>query len=55
MRVTTTSYADNLITHLQALARRQSNLQNQISTNQRIQTAEEDPLAMQQVLNLRDD
>ncbi len=54
MRVTTTSYADNLISQIQALAKRQSSLQTQVSTGQRIQTAEEDPLAMQQVLQLRD-
>jgi len=55
MRVTTTSYADNLISQIQALAKRQSSLQTQVATGQRIQTAEEDPLAMQQVLQLRDD
>jgi flagellar hook-associated protein 3 FlgL len=55
MRVTTTSYADNLISQIQTLARKQASLQTQVATGQRIQTAEEDPLAMQQVMKLRDD
>jgi len=36
MRVTTTSYADNLIFQIQALAKRQSSLQTQVATGQRI-------------------
>lgn len=55
MRVTSTSYADNLIAQLQAQSSRQSALQQQVASGQRIQTAEQDPLAMQQVLALRDD
>jgi flagellar hook-associated protein 3 FlgL len=55
MRVTSTSYADNLIAQLQAQSSRQSTLQQQIASGQRIQTADQDPLAMQQVLALRDD
>jgi len=54
MRVTSTSYADTLIAQLQAQSNRQTSLQQQVASGQRIQTAEQDPLAMQQVLSLRD-
>ena len=54
MRVTNNSYSDSLVNHLQSLARKHVTLQNQVATGQRIQSAEEDPLAMQQVLQLRD-
>ena len=54
MRVTNNTYSDSLVNHLQTLARKHVSLQNQIATGQRIQSAEEDPLAMQQVLHLRD-
>lgn len=54
MRVSSNTFTDNLLNHLQTLSRRQANLQFQASSGQRIQTADEDPLAMRQVLSLRD-
>ena len=55
MRVTSNSYADGLINQLQKLSSRQSAIQLQISTGQRIQDASDDPIAAQRVLTLRDD
>jgi flagellar hook-associated protein 3 FlgL len=54
MRVTTSSYSETLTTHLQRIAQRQVSLQNQISTGQRVQNPEDDPLAASQVLKLRE-
>jgi flagellar hook-associated protein 3 FlgL len=54
MRVTSNSYSENLITQLHTLSRRQINLQNQIASGQRVQSASDDPFAAQQVLQLRD-
>ena len=55
MRVTSNSFSDSLVNHLQKLTRRQATLQTQISSGQRVQDASEDPLAAQQILTLRDD
>ncbi len=54
MRVASNSFANDLVRHLQMLNRRQSTLQTQISSGQRIQDASDDPLAAQRVLSLRD-
>jgi flagellar hook-associated protein 3 FlgL len=53
MRVTTSNYSDNLVTHLQRITRRQVSLQDQISSGQRVQSPEDDPLAAGQVLKVR--
>src|SRR4029079_10541760 len=55
MRVTSNSYAESLINQLQRQTSRQSAIQLQISSGQRIQDASDDPLAAQRVLTLRDD
>lgn len=55
MRVATNSFSNALINHLQTLNRRQTTLQTQISSGQRVHDASDDPLAAQQILNLRDD
>src|ERR1043165_523900 len=55
MRVTNNSFSDSLLNHLQAISRRQSVLQSQISTGQRVQDASDDPLAAQEIFRLRDD
>lgn len=55
MRVSSNSFSDSLINHLQKLTRRQSTLQTQVATGQRVQDAADDPLAAQQILTLRDD
>src|SRR5688572_14530607 len=55
MRVTSNSFADSLVNHLQTLSRRQSSLQTQIASGQRIQDASDDPFAAGQVMALRDD
>ncbi len=55
MRVASNSFSNNLINHLQTLMKRQSTLQTQISSGQRIQNASDDPVAAQRVLSLRDD
>lgn len=54
MRVTSNNFSENLVTHLHRLSRRQIDLQNQIASGQRVQNASDDPLAAQQVLQLRD-
>lgn len=55
MRVTSNTFSENLISQLHTLSRRQINLQDQISTGQRVQSASDDPFAAQQVLQLRDE
>src|SRR6516162_4472889 len=55
MRVTGNSFTSSLMDQLNLLASRQYRLQNQVSTGQRITAPEDDPAAMQQVLNLRAD
>jgi flagellar hook-associated protein 3 FlgL len=53
MRIAGTSYNDSLVNQLNLLASRQYNLQNQISTGQRVQRPEDDPGAMAQGLTLQ--
>src|SRR5687768_4302693 len=55
MRVTSNSFSESLINHLHTLSRRQIDLQNQVTTGQRVEQPSDDPLAAQQVLQLRDD
>ena len=55
MRVTPNSYSESLVNHLQMLSRRQSTLQTQIATGQRVTHASDDPIAAQNILGLRDD
>jgi flagellar hook-associated protein 3 FlgL len=54
MRVTNSSFTDSLVSHLQRLSRRQSELQNQVSTGQRLNSPADDPLAAAEVLRLKD-
>ncbi len=54
MRVTSNTHTENLISQLHTLSRRQINLQGQIASGQRVQSASDDPFAAQQVLGLRD-
>ena len=53
MRVTGNAFSDSLVNQLNLLASRQYNLQNQVATGQRIQAPEDDPVAMQRVMDLR--
>lgn len=51
MRVTTNSFPDNLISHLQRLTGRMNTLQQQTATGQRLSQASDDPAAAVRVLN----
>jgi len=53
MRVAFNTYSNNLQSQLASLSSRQNQLQIQASSGQRIQYAEDDPTAMQQVLNMQ--
>ena len=53
MRVTTNSFSHQLISQLGNLAGRQSRLQNQAATGQRISLPEDDPRAMRRVLDMQ--
>src|SRR6266702_770678 len=53
MRVTANTFSDSLIDQLNALSTRQQRLQNQATTGQRIQLPEDDPAAMERVLDLQ--
>ena len=53
MRVTGNTFTDSLSTQLNSLVARQYKLQNQAATGLRIQNPEDDPVAMQNTLNLR--
>src|SRR5690348_16605025 len=55
MRVTGNSITNTLISHLNVLAARQTRLQNQATTGQRIQAPEDDPAAMGRALGLQSD
>ena len=55
MRVTANTFPDSIVRQLQQLASRQSNLQNQVATGQRISLPEDDPAALHQVLGLQTD
>lgn len=51
MRVTTNSFPDNLVNHLQRLTGRMNTLQQQTATGQRISQPSDDPAAAVRVLN----
>jgi flagellar hook-associated protein 3 FlgL len=53
MRVATDTFSNNLIDQLSQLEQRQNQLQNQAVTGRKISLPEDDPAAMQQVLNLQ--
>lgn len=53
MRIAGTSYTDSLVNQLNSLAARQYDLQNQISTGQRVRMPGDDPGAMAQGLSLQ--
>jgi flagellar hook-associated protein 3 FlgL len=53
MRIATNACTDSLINQLNALALRQSQLQNQVATGKRVQNPADDPAAMQRVLDLQ--
>lgn len=52
MRVSANSFSDTLITQLGNLAVRQSRLQSQAATGQRVRLPEDDPVALRRVLDL---
>ncbi|HTH47738.1 MAG TPA: flagellar hook-associated protein FlgL, partial [Candidatus Limnocylindria bacterium] len=53
MRVTSSTFSNNLINHLNTLGVRQSRLQTQVSTGQRITSPADDPVAMRRVMDLQ--
>ncbi|HMJ90463.1 MAG TPA: hypothetical protein VK530_11640 [Candidatus Acidoferrum sp.] len=53
MRVSSNSFSNQFLDQLRSLTARQSRLQTQAATGQRIQTADDDPAAMQRVLGLQ--
>src|ERR1700730_12413917 len=53
MRIAGTSYTDSLVSQLNFLTSRQYQLQNQVSTGQRIQKPEDDPAGMGKALSLQ--
>ena len=53
MRVTSSTYSNALIDHLNTLGLRQSRLQTQVSTGQRIQSPADDPVAMRRVMDMQ--
>ncbi|MDB6038050.1 MAG: flagellin [Verrucomicrobiales bacterium] len=53
MRITANTFLNSLSSQLSVLTQRQNRLQSQAATGQRIQTADDDPAAMQRVLNLQ--
>ena len=53
MRVTSNTFSNALIDHLNTLGVRQSRLQTQVSTGQRIQSPADDPVAMRRVMDLQ--
>ena len=55
MRVTSNSFPNTLVDQLGSLASRQNRLQSQAATGQRIRLPEDDPMAMQRVINLQAD
>ncbi|RKX34998.1 MAG: hypothetical protein DRP71_05250 [Verrucomicrobia bacterium] len=54
MRVTSNTFPQNLIDHLQRLNSRMGSLQDQTSTGQRITRPEDDPIAVARVMDLRE-
>ncbi len=55
MRVSSNTFSNSLADQLGDLTSRQAKLQSQVSSGQRIQLAEDDPNAMQSVLNSQDE
>lgn len=53
MRVTGNSFNDGLVSQLNRLVAQQYRLQNQVSTGQRVQAPEDDPVAVQKALQMR--
>lgn len=53
MRVTSSTFSNNLINHLNTLGVRQSRLQTQVATGQRIQSPADDPVAMRRAMDLQ--
>lgn len=53
MRVTSNTFPNTLLNQLSSLGVRQTRLQTQAATGQRIQNAEDDPVAMRRVLDLQ--
>ena len=53
MRVTANTFPNSLVDQLNQLALRQNRLQNQATSGQRIQSPEDDPAAMQRILDLQ--
>jgi flagellar hook-associated protein 3 FlgL len=53
MRVTSNTFPDRLLAQLGDLASRQTKLQNQAATGQRVQLPEDDPSAMRRVLQMQ--
>src|SRR5436190_23631639 len=53
MRVTANTFVNTLANQLNVLTQRQNQLQNQAATGRRIETPDDDPAAMQRVLNLQ--
>jgi flagellar hook-associated protein 3 FlgL len=53
MRVTQNFFADSLVSRLNVLTARQYTLQNQVSTGLKVQAPEDDPVAMQNVLDYK--
>lgn len=53
MRVTANTFPNRLLNQLGSLAQRQTKLQTQAATGQRIQLPEDDPVAMRRVLDLQ--
>jgi flagellar hook-associated protein 3 FlgL len=51
MRVATSAYTDAMLNQFNLLAAKQYNLQSQVSTGLRVQSASDDPAAMQNTLN----
>jgi flagellar hook-associated protein 3 FlgL len=54
MRVTSSTFPQNLIVNLQGLAGQMANLQEQTATGQRITRPEDDPVAVARVMDLRE-
>jgi len=55
MRIASNTVSDNIIREIQQLASQQAKLQNEVSTGQRISQPEDDPAAVDRILNLRNE
>ena len=53
MRVTGNAFGESLVDQLGRLSTRQNRLQNQAATGQRVTRPEDDPVAMQRILDLQ--